>query len=297
MRVKIASSLLILGSLFGCYVQPANPPPATYGQAPPPEAPPTANPYPQQPTYAPPPEQPAPPPAPAAPPSPPTYSGPVYDNYNGNVVGSSVPSVDVFYNDLQPYGSWYQDPSYGWVFAPPSPNYQPYSNGHWKFTDYGWTWVSGDPFGWATDHYGRWVWANRWVWRPDTTWGPAWVQWREGDGYVGWAPAGYTDDAYVPDTTWRFVGAASLFAPDVPRFYVSANVGGYLRASVPARRYVRHGNTTWVGGPTDEWQRRYRIQPRRETFDPTRFGRYNDQQRREAERRAREHQRDWDARR
>ena len=119
------------------------------------------------------------------------------------------------------------------MFAPPSPSYLPYSNGRWVYTDYGYTWVSADPFGWATDHYGRWVWANRWVWRPDTTWGPAWVQWRQGDGYVGWAPAGYTDDAYVPDESWRFVGAASLFAPDVPRYYVTANIGGYLRGAVP----------------------------------------------------------------
>jgi hypothetical protein len=91
------------------------------------------------------------------------------------------------------------------------------------------------------------------------------VQWREGDGFVGWAPAGYTDDAYVPDTSWRFVAAASVFAADVPRFYVSANVGGYLRASVPARRYsASRATRPGSGGPSDDWQRRYRVQPRRE---------------------------------
>src|SRR5499427_864354 len=298
MRVKIASSLLILGSLFGCYVQPANPPPATYGQAPPPEAPPTANPYPQQPTYAPPPEQPAPPPAPAAPPSPPTYSGPVYDNYNGNVVGSSVPSVDVFYNDLQPYGSWYQDPTYGWVFAPPSPNYLPYSNGHWAYTDYGNTWVSADPFGWATDHYGRWVWANRWVWRPDTTWGPAWVQWRQGDGYVGWAPAGYSDDAYFPEDHWRIVPVTYLFASDTPRYVIRSNVRPYLSTTFVVRRYGhdRH-NHTWVLGPDDEWLRRNRVEVRRERVDAYALGRFDEQRRRDAEARAHERQREWDARR
>ena len=295
MRAANMTRLLILSGCLGCYVQPYNPPPAQVGQTeqqaqqpapydqtqPPPSQPPPDQ-YAQQPGYAQPP-----PPAPAAPPPTTVYRGPTYDNVTVDVAGSNVPSIDVFYNDLAPYGSWYNDPTYGWVFAPPSPSYVPYSNGHWTYTDYGYTWQSADPFGWATDHYGRWVWANRWVWRPDTTWGPAWVQWREGDGYVGWAPAGYTDDAYVPDSAWRFVGAASLFAPDVPRYYVTTNVGGYLRGAVPVQRYLRHGNQTWVGGPSDEWLRRYRVQPRREAFDPGRFGRYNDQQRRAAEQRAR----------
>src|SRR5262249_52816714 len=47
-------------------------------------------------------------------------------------------------------------------------------------------------FGWATYHYGRW--ANLadygWVWFPgeDLDWGPAWVSWRTGGDYIGWAP-------------------------------------------------------------------------------------------------------------
>ena len=246
---------------------------------------------------------PAPPPAsswqgaPTTPPPAPTYSGPVYEDVNVEVAGSNVPSIDVFYNDLAPHGSWYDDPTYGWVFAPPSPSYVPYSNGRWVYTDYGYTWVSADPFGWATDHYGRWVWANRWVWRPDTTWGPAWVQWRQGDGYVGWAPAGYTDDAYVPETSWRFVGAASLFAPDVPRYYVTANIGNYLRGAVPVRRYV--ATATRPGSPAPTTTGCSATGSRSGASAPTspRSAAYNDQQRREAERRAREHQRDWDARR
>ena len=219
MRAANITRLLIVGGAFGCYVQPYNPPPAQSGPSG--EAQPAAA------------RAVRPDPAaaralrsdaavgaaavsarrggsgnrrrPRQPPAPPAeragrLRGPVYDTVNVDVAGNDVPSVDVFYNDLAPYGTWYDDPTYGWVFAPPSPSYVPYSNGHWAYTDYGYTWVSDDPFGWATDHYGRWVWANRWVWRPDTTWGPAWVQWRQGDGYVGWAPAGYTDDAYVPET-------------------------------------------------------------------------------------------------
>src|SRR5439155_6764197 len=114
------------------------------------------------------------------------YDEPTYDTITVNAVAEAPSSVDVFYDQLDPYGTWYDDPSYGWVFAPTSSNYIPYTNGHWKYTDYGLLWVSNDPFGWATDHYGRWVWSNRWVWVPDTKWGPAWVSWRQSDGYIGW---------------------------------------------------------------------------------------------------------------
>src|SRR5262249_12000084 len=66
----------------------------------------------------------------------------------------------------------------------------PYGNGCWPPTDWGGYWVSDEPWGWATYHYGRWDWHARfgWIWVPQTQWAPAWVCWREGGGYVGWAP-------------------------------------------------------------------------------------------------------------
>jgi len=210
-----------------------------------------------------------PPPAPPTPPPPPaepvevTYSDPVYEDVSVAVDGTDIPTVDIFYSELAPYGSWYDDPSYGWVFAPNNAGHIPYSNGYWKNTDYGFTWVSNDPFGWATDHYGRWVWANRWVWRPDTTWGPAWVQWRTGEGYVGWAPLGYTDDAYIPDNHWRFVVAANLMNPQVHRYYATGSYNVYLGATYPIHRYNRHAKVAWVAGPDDAWLTRYKIEKRR----------------------------------
>ncbi|MBA2538545.1 MAG: hypothetical protein H0V17_02830, partial [Deltaproteobacteria bacterium] len=166
--------------------------------------------------------------------------GPVYVDVQSEPEGSSVPSVDVFYEELDPYGSFYDDPTYGWVFAPSQLTYTPYTNGYWRNTDYGFTWVSHDPFGWATDHYGRWVWVNRWVWRPDTTWGPAWVQWRVGANHVGWSPMGYSDDDYVPDDQWRFVATNELTSRDVNRRYISANFHVYLRDTTPIHRFNRH---------------------------------------------------------
>ncbi len=97
-----------------------------------------------------------------------------------------------FYDQLSPYGHWVQSPSYGWVWLPYGirAGWRPYALGHWVMTDYGWTWVSDEPFGWATYHYGRWAYDPDygWEWIPGYEWGPAWVAWRNGGGYIGWAP-------------------------------------------------------------------------------------------------------------
>ncbi len=57
-------------------------------------------------------------------------------------------------------------------------------------TEYGWTWLSDYPWGWAPFHYGRWDFDNSfgWFWIPGNEWGPAWVTWRRANGYYGWAP-------------------------------------------------------------------------------------------------------------
>jgi hypothetical protein len=102
--------------------------------------------------------------------------------------------VDVFYDDLAPYGSWFEVQGYGWCWRPYGVvvEWRPYTVGHWVYAhEYGWTWYSLEPWGWATYHYGRWALLphHGWVWMPGRTWAPAWVIWRHGGGYVGWAPA------------------------------------------------------------------------------------------------------------
>jgi hypothetical protein len=104
-------------------------------------------------------------------------------------------SIDFFYNNLSG-GNWIEVEGYGYGWQPDlavsDPNWRPYADGYWAYTDDGWTWISYEDFGWATYHYGRW--ANLadygWVWFPgsDLDWGPAWVSWRTGGDYVGWAP-------------------------------------------------------------------------------------------------------------
>ena len=138
-------------------------------------------------------------------------------------------NVDVtiggFYDELAPYGRWV-DCSYGqcWVPARVARDWQPYSNGQWIYTEYGWTWVSNDPWGGNPYHYGTWASlpGYGWSWVPGTVWAPAWVTWSYSNNYVGWAPlpptvafgsAGYSGSPivvsraqYVFVPTNRFVG-------------------------------------------------------------------------------------------
>jgi hypothetical protein len=105
--------------------------------------------------------------------------------------GSAV-SVSYFYDQLSPYGRWVDSPPYGWCWTPydMSPGWRPYTVGSWVYTEYGWTWASAEPWGWAAYHYGRWQFDRvyGWLWFPGTDWGPAWVAWHYGDDWVGWAP-------------------------------------------------------------------------------------------------------------
>ncbi len=101
-------------------------------------------------------------------------------------------SVDFFHDSLESYGDWREVGDYGYCWQPRDVDrdWRPYSDGHWLYTDAGWTWDSEEPYSWAVYHYGRWARVDRigWVWVPDTEWGPAWVSWRHSADHVGWAP-------------------------------------------------------------------------------------------------------------
>jgi hypothetical protein len=106
-------------------------------------------------------------------------------------------NFDFFYNNVSG-GSWIEVGDYGYCWQPEvavsNTSWRPYTDGYWAYTDLGWTWVSYEDFGWATYHYGRWVRLadQGWVWAPgrdsELEWGPAWVSWRTGGDYIGWAP-------------------------------------------------------------------------------------------------------------
>lgn len=124
--------------------------------------------------------------------------------------------VSVFYDDLAPFGTWVDFPRYGFVWVPRHMPYgwRPYTNGRWVWSDYGWTWVSTFEWGWIPFHYGRWGFDRSlgWFWVPDTVWGPAWVAWRTGDLFLGWAPLP-PDAEFIPGTGIRSSGF------DIPSYF------------------------------------------------------------------------------
>ena len=143
-----------------------------------------------------------------------------------------------FHQRLSPYGRWETHGSYGEVWRPRvAAGWRPYTTGHWVYTDYGWTWAADESWGWAPFHYGRWYQDSAgWGWVPGNVWAPAWVDWRNGGGYVGWAAlppeAGFTvgvgvnfggfdlNAALVP-SYFCFVPDRSMLEPRLGAFIVS----------------------------------------------------------------------------
>lgn len=167
--------------------------------------------------------------------------------------------INVMYRDLAPYGHWIHRATYGWVWAPYGVplDWRPYTYGHWAYTDdYGWLWVSDWAWGWAPFHYGRWTYDDDygWVWIPGSVWAPAWVAWRYGDDWVGWAPlppaavwrpgVGFTVsfgviDRHLRPSTWVFVRERDFVRPNLAHY-----------AQFPARNVVilhRTRNATHYG--------------------------------------------------
>jgi len=171
-------------------------------------------------------------------------------------------SLQSFYDELSPYGTWIQDPQYGNVWRPDvdQDDFRPYyTDGRWAMTEYGNTWVSDYDWGWAPFHYGRWVnnRFNQWVWIPDTVWGPAWVSWRSGGGYYGWAPLGPGISINIniggggyntPSNWWNFIPERSIYSNNYPR-YSSRNVTIINRTTIINNTYGRGGKNTYYTGP------------------------------------------------
>lgn len=143
--------------------------------------------------------------------------------------------LGIFYDTLAPFGEWIDSPQFGpcWLPRRAGPGWKPYSAGRWCYTEaHGWVWAGSDSWSWATDHYGRWTFldSHGWAWVPDRKWGPAWVFWCAGGGYVGWAalPPGQnvTDAAQIEPHHFTFVQMKFLAEPDLPKHFepVTRNV-------------------------------------------------------------------------
>ena len=184
-------------------------------------------------------------------------------------------SIDFFYNHLGDEGSWMEVGDYGYCWQPSvavnNPGWRPYTDGYWAYTDVGWTWVSYESFGWATYHYGRWarLHDHGWVWVPGTEWGPAWVSWRTGGDYVGWAPlpprrgysrevvyesrpiTGYVDIEFdIGPAYYNFVDVRYIGEPVLRQriFEPTQNIT-YINQTVNVTNITYNNNTVYNYGP------------------------------------------------
>jgi hypothetical protein len=159
-----------------------------------------------------------------------------------------TPTLDNFREALQDHGQWVNTPEHGEVWSPSvDRDWRPYSRGRWVNTEYGWTFVADESWGWAPFHYGRWVYypPYGWVWIPGYEWAPSWVTWRYGPDYIGWAPLGPYGvglDYYAYPSIWFCVPGRYFHHPGVHRYFVpTARVPGIMRTTyfpgVPRRGF------------------------------------------------------------
>lgn len=189
-------------------------------------------------------------------------------------------SYQTFYDELSPHGQWVDYPNHGYVWVPDAgPDFRPYStNGHWVWTDdYEWMWVSDYDWGWGPFHYGRWEEDNNygWFWVPGYEWSPAWVAWRDGGDYYGWAPlrpginisinfniGGYSP----PNNYWSFAPRRYITSPRIFDYCVDRrqNVTIINYTTIIVNNNNRYGtNYGFRSGPSRYEAERYcgRINP------------------------------------
>jgi len=189
-----------------------------------------------------------------------------------------MPSVtyQTFYDDLSPYGDWVDYPEYGYVWHPRVADFRPYStSGHWVWTDeYQWMWVSDYDWGWAPFHYGRWLYDDfyGWMWVPGYEWSPAWVEWRTGGDYYGWAPLGpgvnislnFSFGRYSPPYDyWSFVPRSYILSPRVYDYCVPRSRNTVIINNTTIINNYQRTNNVFVTGPERQDVERYtgRVNP------------------------------------
>jgi hypothetical protein len=175
-------------------------------------------------------------------------------------VNGDVEGVD----DLDQYGRWVSDGSYGnvWVPSAVAPGWAPYRYGSWVWEDYyGWTWVGAEPWGWAPYHYGNWYHsaAYGWSWYPGQfnavpVWRPALVAffsfgnggWSFGN--IGWVPLApfepyhpwwgshyYNNVTTITNVTNNYYGPVGNGSGEIAR-YANARHGG--ATAIGAKRFT-----------------------------------------------------------
>ena len=203
------------------------------------------------------------------------YNDDNYQNYEND--GGGDVSYQTFYDELSPHGRWIDNPEYGYVWIPNAGrDFRPYStNGHWVYTNnYEWMWVSNYSWGWAPFHYGRWYLDPfyGWVWVPGYEWSPAWVAWRSGGDYYGWAPIrpGINISINIgfgnyspPYDYWSFAPRRYITSPRIHNYYYDRSRIVTIYNQTTIINNYNYRNNIWRTGPTRMEVERYagRITP------------------------------------
>lgn len=192
-------------------------------------------------------------PEPSADPQDPGYTmGPVSDGEIDSTLGN--------------YGDWVEDPDYGRVWRPSATvvgvDFTPYEScGSWVWTDWGYSYNCDWDWGWLPFHYGRWgmMSGGYWGWVPGHEWGPGWVDWRHGGGYVGWRPSapefhdhrgqdGHQGPEFhdhrtgAGDSQWRFVSQKDFGTGHI-HGHLYGDLAEGLRVTAPVSRLPVRGIT------------------------------------------------------
>jgi hypothetical protein len=147
-----------------------------------------------------------------------------------------VPRETLGYQQLDSYGDWRQDATYGAIWLPRAVpvNWAPYRMGHWSWiAPWGWTWIDDAPWGFAPCHYGRWTHIGlRWAWvpgrlAPRPVYAPALVVFVGGhSGGVNWNIAIGSGGTPRPSVGWFPLAPGEAFLPAYrvsPRYVARVN--------------------------------------------------------------------------
>ena len=197
-----------------------------------------------------------------------------------------VPREVVGYQQLDSYGDWSQDPTYGAVWMPRAVpvNWAPYRAGHWSWiAPWGWTWVDDAPWGFAPFHYGRWAQIGpRWGWVPGQlaarpVYAPALVAFIGGNaGGVNWNVS-IGQQAARPGLGWFPLAPGEAFRPAYqhsPRYISNVNhniVVNNINATYNYR-YQRHHDAVSAINSYD-FARGQRVRPEAQRLNPADLGR------------------------
>ncbi len=150
-------------------------------------------------------------------------------------------AYDAYYQSaLSPYGEWFQLPGYGYVWRPWSRSgWMPYSIGSWGWYGSDWMWISSEPFGYLTYHYGNWALLDGygWTWFPGRTWAPHRVVWSSWGGQIGWAPRPPPNYRHYRSRSSRTYGNSSHYVWVANRNFLSSNIS----------RHRQNSSTAWRG--------------------------------------------------